>query len=51
MAGVYQIYNTDRQLGVDNSGIKYVIKHTQGYMKKLNCTFVLISKEEYINNV
>ena len=40
-----------RQLGIDNSGIKYVIKHTQGYMKKLNCTFILISKDEYINNV
>lgn len=39
-----------RQLNIDKQGINYVLKRTQGYMKKLNCTFVVISKEEYDKN-
>lgn len=39
-----------RQLGVDKQGIKYALNYKNGYMKKLNCTFVLINREEYINN-
>lgn len=40
-----------RQLNIDKQGIKYALKYKEGYMKKLNCTFVLISKDEYMNNV
>ena len=36
-----------RQLGIDNGAVTYCIRNTQGYCKKLNCTFVQISKEEY----
>lgn len=39
-----------RKLGVDKSGINYAIKNNQGYMKKLNCTFVLIDKNEFLKN-
>lgn len=39
-----------RNLGIDKSGIKYSIVHNEGFMKKLNCTFVLIDKCEFIKN-
>jgi hypothetical protein len=39
-----------RTLGIDKGGIKYVIQHKEGYMKKLNCTFVLIDKIEFLAN-
>lgn len=39
-----------RKLGIDKSGIKYALKFNEGYMKKINCTFVLIDKEEFIRN-
>ena len=39
-----------RQLSIDKAGIKYVLNNKEGYMKKLNCTFVLISKEEFLQN-
>lgn len=39
-----------RKLGVDKNGIKYALRHKQGYMKKLNCTFVQIDKDEFLRN-
>lgn len=39
-----------RTLNVDKSGIKYAIVHREGFMKKLNCTFIIIDKEEFIKN-
>lgn len=36
-----------RALGVDKSAIKYCMSHTQGYCKKLQCTFVKISRDEF----
>lgn len=39
-----------RKLGVDKSGIKHALKFNEGYMKKINCTFVMIDKEEFIRN-
>ena len=39
-----------RQLSVDKSGIKYVLKNCQGYMKRLDCTFIQIDEQEYTNN-
>lgn len=36
-----------RQLGIDNGAVTYCIRNAQGYCKKLNCTFVQISEEEY----
>lgn len=37
-----------RNLGVDKGGISYVIKHKNGYMKKLNCIISYISEEQFI---
>jgi len=34
-----------RNLGVDKGAIQYVMKRTNGYMKKLNCTISYISEE------
>lgn len=39
-----------RTLGIDKGGIKYAIQYKEGYMKKLNCTFVLIDKIEFLAN-
>ena len=36
-----------RQLGIDKGAIQYCFKRKQGYCRKLNCTFIQISKEEY----
>lgn len=40
-----------RLLGIDKGGIKYALEFKEGYMKKLNCTFVLINKFEFMKNV
>lgn len=39
-----------RKLGVDKGGIKYALEYKEGYMNKLKCTFIRISKEEFWNN-
>lgn len=37
-----------RQLGVDKGGISYVLKYTNGRMKKLNCQISYITEEEFM---
>lgn len=39
-----------RKLGIDKGGIKYALEYKEGYMNKLKCTFIRISKEEFWNN-
>lgn len=46
----HSLREASRTLGIDKGGIKYVIQHKEGYMKKLNCTFVLIDKIEFLAN-
>lgn len=37
-----------RNLNIDKSAISYVIKHTNGYMKKLNCFISYITEEQFM---
>lgn len=46
----YLVREASRTLGIDKGGIKYAIQYKEGYMKKLNCTFVLIDKIEFLAN-
>lgn len=46
----HTLREASRKLGVDKNGIKYALRHKQGYMKKLNCTFVQIDKDEFLRN-
>ena len=39
-----------RELGVDKSGIQYVIKRRNGHMKKLNCYISYITEEEFMQS-
>ena len=39
-----------RQLNVNKSAIRYVIENTNGFMKKLNCSFIKINKSEFLKN-
>ena len=39
-----------RNLGVDKGAIQYVIKRTNGYTKKLNCTISYISEEQFMES-
>lgn len=40
-----------RQLNIDKSAITYALRRKQGYVEKINGTFILIDKQEYIQNV
>lgn len=39
---------TARQLGVDKGAVSYVLKYTNGYMKKLNCYISYITEEDFM---
>lgn len=47
---IFEPKEASRKLGIDKGGIKYALEYKEGYMNKLKCTFIRISKEEFWNN-
>lgn len=44
------LHLASKHFKVDRGGIKYTINNKNGYFKKIDCTFVKITKEEYLKN-